>query len=151
MRYLLILLLVLIVYALVDCVRHDNTTMPGGVPKAVWVVLIVVFPGAGAIAWLLVSRLTRQAQSATRPARPSYGGYPSRPAPRRPVTRPVAPDDDLEFLASLDRQLPDPEPEREPDEQGPAEGGGAEDDADDPTAGGSGSSSDEDNGPGPRR
>ena len=48
MRYLpFILLFALIVYALVDCIRYDDASMPAGMPKALWVVLIVVFPAAG--------------------------------------------------------------------------------------------------------
>lgn len=115
MRYLpFIALLVLIIYAVVDCVRHEKSEMPVGLPKAVWVVLIVVFPGAGAIAWLVVSRVGRLGGAQQRT--PSGGGGStsgpvspgriSRPRPR--PTRPVAPDDDPDFLASLDRLEPEP-------------------------------------------
>ena len=105
LRYLAVALIALVVYALVDCIRTDSADMPGGVPKAVWAVLIVVFPGAGALAWLLVSRLTRQAAG---PARRGSGpvGRPSRPSTRRPAPRPLAPDDDPEFLAGLGRPRP---------------------------------------------
>ncbi len=113
LRLLLIFLIALIVYALVDCVRHDDTTMPVGLPKAVWVILIVLFPGAGALAWLVVSRVQRQAQRTGGPARPSYGSPAPRTSPRRPITRPVAPDDDPEFLASLNRPEPEPEERRD--------------------------------------
>src|SRR5690625_374461 len=116
MRSLVILLVVLIVYALVDRIRAEGADVPAGVPNPVWVVLIVIFPGAGAIAWLVVSRLSRQAQRATSGPGPSYGGYPTRPvSPRRPVTRQVAPDDDPEFLASLDRPADETEDDDEKD------------------------------------
>lgn len=133
MRYLpFILLLALVVYALVDCIRSEGTDMPVGLPKALWLILIVVFPGAGAIAWLVVSRVTRQANRAPRGARGS-SGFPSRPVRRTPP-RPVAPDDDPDFLASLDRREPQtPEPETSPepvadDEDGSTESADNDDD-----------------------
>lgn len=169
MRYLpFVLLLALVVYALVDCVRHEDTGMPVGLPKAIWVVLIIVFPGAGALAWLVVSRANRQVGRTARPGQPSSsGGFPSRPTARRPAPRPVAPDDDPEFLASLDRPRPQPAPSaEEPTSQGPtsqeptsqepttegpeATTGGPTDDPSDP-AGGAGGPSDEDGDPHPRR
>jgi len=118
MRYLpFILALALVIYALVDCVRSDDSEMPVGLPKAVWVVLIVIFPGAGAVAWLVVSRVARQGQRTG--GRPVYrGGSSAHPsAPRRPVTRQVAPDDDPEFLASLDRPRTTPGPGAQPNRE----------------------------------
>lgn len=112
MRYLpFVLALALVIYALVDCVRADDSDMPVGLPKAVWVILIIIFPGAGAVAWLVVSRVSRQGPRA--PGRTVFGGAsPSHPSTtRRPTTRPVAPDDDPEFLASLGRPRPEPRPD----------------------------------------
>lgn len=108
-----ILLIALVVYALVDCVRSDDSDMPVGLPKALWVILIVVFPGAGALAWLVVSRVSRQAAGQVRGGGGTTG-HPSRPAPRRPAPRPVAPDDDPEFLAGLGRPRPAEPPAPEP-------------------------------------
>ncbi|WP_413452059.1 PLD nuclease N-terminal domain-containing protein [Georgenia phoenicis] len=109
LRYLpFILLIGLVVYALVDCVRSEDTDLPVGLPKAVWVVLIVVFPGIGALAWLVVSRASRQAAGRV------GGAHPSRPTTRRPAPRPLAPDDDPEFLAGLNRPRPAEPPADEP-------------------------------------
>ncbi len=145
MRYLpFVLLLALVIYALVDCVRHDDDEMPVGLPKAIWVILIIVFPAAGAAAWLVVSRVNRKAQQAASPGSASRGVPPVRPAPRRGVSRPVAPDDDPEFLASLEKRLRQPEtPQPEPS---PTE----EDEPDGPTGGQASSPTDED-GPQPSR
>ncbi|WP_206515496.1 PLD nuclease N-terminal domain-containing protein [Georgenia faecalis] len=103
MRYLpFILGLALVIYALVDCVRSDDSRLPVGLPKAVWVVLIILFPGIGAIAWLVVSRAARFSapdRGARRPGTAAGGPRPS----RRPAG-PVAPDDDPDFLANLDRE-----------------------------------------------
>ncbi|WP_324649499.1 PLD nuclease N-terminal domain-containing protein [Georgenia sp. H159] len=152
MRYLpFVLLLALVIYALVDCVRYEDSDMPVGLPKAIWVILIVVFPGAGALAWLVVSRAGRQVGRTARPGQPSpSGGFPSRPTPRAQAPRPVAPDDDPEFLASLDR------PRRRPDGPSPEEPGAEEPQAtsgptdEGPAAGGASNAPDEDNGPTPR-
>lgn len=114
LRYLpFILLVALVVYALVDCVRSDDADMPVGLPKALWVILIVVFPGAGALAWLVVSRVSRQAAGQVRGGSGPVG-HPSRPGPRRPAPRPIAPDDDPEFLAGLGRPRPAEPPAPEP-------------------------------------
>ena len=131
LRILLILLVALVVYALVDCVRYDRTQMPGGLPKALWVTLIVVFPAAGALAWLVVSRVNTQAQRAAPrgPAHPS--GYGPGVPPRRPVTRPVAPDDDPEFLASLNRRAEQERREAEAEQGEQDTEDGATDGADD--------------------
>jgi len=76
----------LIIYAFIDCVRTPPRLMPPGLPKPVWLLVIALVPLIGALAWLLVSRLPAQGTSRG----------------RRP--RPVAPDDDPEFLANLDWQ-----------------------------------------------
>ncbi|HLV04834.1 PLD nuclease N-terminal domain-containing protein [uncultured Georgenia sp.] len=143
MRYLpLVLLLALVIYALVDCVRSDDEDMPVGLPKAIWVILIIVFPAAGAAAWLVVSRVSRKAQHAGGRGGAAYGAPSAGPATRHP-SRPIAPDDDPEFLADLSRRLRQPEPPEPEPEAGPAEGEG-------PTGDEASSPSDED-GPQPRR
>ncbi|ADB31701.1 hypothetical protein Kfla_2633 [Kribbella flavida DSM 17836] len=88
-RYLPFLIsLVLTVYALFSCIQTRNEDVPY-LPKLVWLVLIVFVPFAGPITWLLMAR------NAGRPQRPVRQA--SSPA------RPVAPDDDPDFLASLER------------------------------------------------
>ncbi len=77
--------LVLVAYALVDCVRSQGSQVRG-LPKPVWLAVIVLLPGIGALAWLLAGR-TRGPSAP--PARPS---------------RPVAPDDDPEFLWRLEQE-----------------------------------------------
>ncbi|MEE6282557.1 PLD nuclease N-terminal domain-containing protein [Georgenia sunbinii] len=114
MRYLpFILILALTIYALVDCVRNDDSDMPVALPKGVWLLLIVLFPAIGPITWLVVSRASRQtAREGGTVYRSSSAGYqrPARPS-RPPRMRPVAPDDDPDFLASLDLTPPAPAPD----------------------------------------
>lgn len=124
LRYLpFILILALTIYALVDCIVNDDSDMPVELPKGVWVILIVLFPAIGPIAWLVVSRVGRRSARQARGGYGSGGAATSGPVPpRRPARpqrmRPVAPDDDPEFLASLDRSAPSPEP-AEPDDAAP--------------------------------
>src|SRR5690606_39440084 len=85
MRVLLTLLVLAVtVYGIVDCSQADARTRRN-VPLWVWVLLMVALPGVGAAIWLVLSRLTT-------------------PGPEVPRSRPVAPDDDPEFLRELERR-----------------------------------------------
>ncbi|PFG40350.1 phospholipase D-like protein [Georgenia soli] len=98
-----VLLIALVVYALIDCVRTPDDDMPAGIPKVLWVVLIIVFPGIAALAWIVVSRVARATADNASNGRP---GLWSSPSPQRPVRRsgPLAPDDDPDFLARLEAE-----------------------------------------------
>jgi hypothetical protein len=106
-----VLLIALVVYALIDCVRTPDDDMPVGIPKVLWVILIILFPGIAALAWIVVSRVARANASPAPSGRP---GVWSSPTPPRPVRRrgPVAPDDDPEFLARLEAERRKAERER---------------------------------------
>ncbi len=98
------------IYALVDCLRSPANEVKA-LPKPLWIVLILFAPLLGGIAYLVFGR----------------GGTTSGPGgARRP--RVIAPDDDPDFLRSLD-------PGRKPDPRSP-DGGGekdGEDNSDHPT------------------
>jgi Phospholipase_D-nuclease N-terminal len=83
--------LALTVYALFSCIQTPDEDVPH-LPKLLWIVLIVFVPFAGPIVWLLMSRAqgSRQETVVRRPTAP-------------PAARPMAPDDDPDFLKSLDR------------------------------------------------
>jgi hypothetical protein len=101
--------LALTVYALFSCIQTPDEDVPH-LPKLLWIVLIVFVPFAGPIVWLLMSRAqgSRQEPVVRRPAGP-------------PAARPTAPDDDPDFLKSLDRYrdprttMKPPEPEEPQD------------------------------------
>lgn len=80
-------LLVFTVYTLVDCVQTDEDRVKG-LPKIVWVFVILLFPLAGGIAWWLAGRAA---------------GTPLPLPPRREAPRrgPIGPDDDPDFLGRL--------------------------------------------------
>ena len=105
MGYVLALLwLVLFVYCLVDVVRADEAQVRN-LPKVGWILLVVLLPFAGSIAWLVAGR----------PAAATTGrGRFLAPRARR---GPTAPDDDPEFLAQLARSNAQRERERRAREQ----------------------------------
>ncbi|RJK96099.1 PLD nuclease N-terminal domain-containing protein [Vallicoccus soli] len=72
--------LALVVYALIDCAQAPRREVRS-LPKPAWFAVILLVPLVGAVAWLLAGR-------------PRSG-----PAPE--PARPVAPDDDPEFLGRL--------------------------------------------------
>ncbi len=90
-RYLPIVIeLALVLYALIDCLQTDDGRVRG-LPKVVWVFVILLFPFVGPIAWLVAGRPTRPAGGSTSP----WG-----PRQQRPQ-RPMGPDDDPDFLKGL--------------------------------------------------
>lgn len=104
-RILLILVVVgLMAYALADVWSADEDER-GGLPRWLWVLLIVLLPLLGAISWIVV-RVTARRSGAGPAAGSGSGGSrpkPTRPGPRRP-SGPVAPDDDPEFLWRLEQE-----------------------------------------------
>lgn len=98
----IVLLFALLVYALIDCVRTPSREMPGGLPKPLWLAMIVLLVGVGPLAWIIV-RLVAATENQN-PARPAPSGPRGARPPRRPPRRPAAPDDDPAFLARLEAE-----------------------------------------------
>ncbi|MCX4686191.1 PLD nuclease N-terminal domain-containing protein [Kitasatospora purpeofusca] len=89
-----VLPLALWVWAFIDCLTTPEDEVKH-LPKVVWVIIVLLFPLVGSIAWLVAGK--QRGALRTAPADGADGpGY----APRRDG-RPVAPDDNPEFLASL--------------------------------------------------
>ena len=85
-KLLLVLLpLALTIYAVIDAIQTEDTGVQH-LPKIIWILLILLFPWVGAIAWYVAGR---QRGPQIRGRGPNY---PS--APR-------GPDDDPDFLRSL--------------------------------------------------
>ncbi|RXW33115.1 PLD nuclease N-terminal domain-containing protein [Propioniciclava flava] len=78
---LVIAVIAVILYALIEAIQADGDRVRL-MPRWLWIVAIVLLPGIGALGWLVVGR----------PPRRGSGG-----APRRPI----APDDDPDFLRRL--------------------------------------------------
>jgi hypothetical protein len=78
--------------ALISCLSVEDKREIRGLPRSAWVVVILLVPLAGAVAWFWLGR-----------PRPGVAGrWPIR-GPVEP-SRPRAPDDDAEFLRSLGTQ-----------------------------------------------
>ncbi|WP_125773414.1 PLD nuclease N-terminal domain-containing protein [Antribacter gilvus] len=122
-----LLVIGLVVYALVDLAGAEEDELRG-LPKWLWVILIIFLPLGGALAWIVMRASSRGRRVAPRPA----GAPPARQAPPRRTDAPVAPDDDPEFLWLLEQSR-----RKREREAGPAAGTGADDDPtdgnDDPT------------------
>lgn len=96
-RVLILLFLIqvgLAAFALISClsVETGETGKIRALPRPAWVLIILFVPLIGAIAWFVAGRPV--------PAGPQGAGRTGGPAPRR--TGPVAPDDNPDFLRSLD-------------------------------------------------
>lgn len=86
----IVLAVALWVYGLIDCAQTPEEEVPPGLAKPVWLLIIMLIPGLGAVAWLVVKGINKSSAGS--------------PLGSRRQRRPSAPDDDPEFLANLDWQ-----------------------------------------------
>jgi hypothetical protein len=90
---LFVMQIALAVIALIGCLSAEAGDIRG-LPRIGWILVILFFPLIGSIAWFIAGR------PRTKPGPGSWragAGFPERERPR-----PVAPDDDPEFLRTLD-------------------------------------------------
>lgn len=87
-----VLQVVLAIFALISCLSADEGELRS-LPRFGWVLVILLFPLVGSIAYYVAGR---PVDAATEP-----------PAERPRRSRPLAPDDDPEFLRSLDKKRDD--------------------------------------------
>ena len=98
LRYLpFLLVLALWIYAFIDCLNTPEEQVRG-LPKVVWVIIILLFGEVlvGPVAWLIAGRARRTPDGETA----AEGRW-------------VAPDDNPEFLKSLNKDDPKPDPKTE--------------------------------------
>jgi hypothetical protein len=104
----LLLILAFTLYALIDCLARDEEEIRA-LPKVIWVLIILLFMPLGPVAWFIAGR---PRGTAARPGRHSdeapedvVGGYSlgTGSATNR-AGRPLAPDDDPDFLRRLDEE-----------------------------------------------
>lgn len=102
---LYVMALALLIYALIDCARTPDEDMPARMPKMLWIALIVLLTPVGPIAWVIVSRVKAAEERGGTVERTVWSSERG-PSFHRPVPpRPVAPDDDPEFLRRLEQDL----------------------------------------------
>lgn len=100
LRYLpFLLVLALWIYAFVDCLNTPEEEVRH-LPKVVWVIIILLFGEVlvGPVAWLITGKVRRV---------PAGGGSTPSEWHRNTATNWVAPDDNPEFLKSLDKDDPE--------------------------------------------
>ena len=101
----LVLALALAIYALLDCARTPEESMPARMPKLLWIVIIVMVWFVGPIAWIIVSRV-KAAEDRGGEVEPTLWSSKEGTTFRRPQRpRPMAPDDDPEFLRDLEQDI----------------------------------------------
>ncbi|GAA1031285.1 PLD nuclease N-terminal domain-containing protein [Virgisporangium ochraceum] len=93
---LMLIDLALLVIALIDCLSTEEFSVRN-LPKVVWVFVILLFSPIGAIAWFVAGRPQKSPIGRGGQWRPG-AGFPERERPR-----PLAPDDDPQFLQSVER------------------------------------------------
>ena len=95
---LIVLVLALTIYSLLDCARTPEESMPARMPKLLWIIIIVMATLVGPIAWIIVSRV-KAAEDRGGEVEPTMWSSKEGTSFRRAERpRPVAPDDDPEFL-----------------------------------------------------
>ena len=104
-RVLLALLVIaLTVYAATDAWNAQDEDRRG-LPRGLWLILILLLPGFGAIAWFALSSQTRRARAgAEGPRRQPRARPTGAPGAAPRAGGPVAPDDDPEFLWRLEQE-----------------------------------------------
>ncbi|MBJ2328859.1 hypothetical protein JFX23_03590 [Schaalia cardiffensis] len=104
----IVLWIAITVYALADCVKTLEDQIPARIPKAMWLILIIItIPSfsLGSIAWIIVKAVAR-AEAGQAPLPGLAFPNSQRPhSPQGPAARPSAPDDDPEFLFRLERDI----------------------------------------------
>jgi hypothetical protein len=92
--FLLFVNMALLLTALIDCISTDKAEIRA-LPKFMWILAILCFSPFAALAWFLSGR-KQLVESGSRASHPAGGAV-------RPL-RPIAPDDDPEFLRKLGRR-----------------------------------------------
>ncbi len=103
--------LALSVYAFIDCISTKDQDVRY-MPKPLWAILVLVFPLAGSLSWLIAGKKRHPAGAG------GSAGSAGSPWSRGGRQQWVAPDDNPEFLKSLkDERSPDDEDKKDRDKK----------------------------------
>ncbi|MEP6695880.1 MAG: PLD nuclease N-terminal domain-containing protein [Pseudonocardiales bacterium] len=97
-----------LLFCLLDVITTDAAEVRN-LPKIAWVLLVLIFNPIGGVAWLVAGRPPVGGRMAQQSPRPGRRPHPSTGLPAPGRRRGLAPDDDPEFLADLDRSAADHE------------------------------------------
>ncbi|WP_136193809.1 MULTISPECIES: PLD nuclease N-terminal domain-containing protein [Actinomyces] len=125
-----ILVPALALYAVIDCVRTPSGSMPARLPKPIWILIILLAAGVGPIAWIITSRVRAAEERGGEIERTVWSSKEHVDLRLAERPRPVAPDDDPEFLARLERDI-----RRRRRDNKPTDGKGSPADGEDPGSG----------------
>ncbi|MFI9360634.1 PLD nuclease N-terminal domain-containing protein [Kitasatospora sp. NPDC053057] len=95
----IVLPLALWVWAFIDCLVTPEGEVKH-LPKPIWLIIVLLFPPLGPIAWLVAGKRRGFLPTGAPDGRSAADGQPGYGGGTR-GGRPLAPDDDPEFLASL--------------------------------------------------
>ncbi len=104
----IVLWIAITVYALADCVKTPEDQIPARIPKAMWLILIIItIPSfsLGSIAWIIVKAVARAETGQAPLPGLAFPNSQRSYTPQGPDPRPCAPDDDPEFLFRLERDI----------------------------------------------
>ena len=77
-----IVTVVFLIFCLIDCIQTD-TVLVRNLPKVAWIILIIILPLIGGVAWLVAGRPQRQPGSSAVPWRSTQtAGYPEYERPQ---------------------------------------------------------------------
>lgn len=99
--------------ALISCLSVDNKRAIRRMPRGLWLVVILLVPMVGPVAWFVAGRPLA--------IRSRRAGWRELPGLRRRPPHPTAPDDDADFLRSLDQPAADGQdgPRQQPERADP--------------------------------
>lgn len=108
-------------YCVFDCIRTDDS-MVQNLPKIIWLLIVILFPPIGPLAWLLLGRPARGEWR----LRTNAGPRPARDVPPPPVAdpRPSAADHQARREEALRRYEEEREAKRREEERRKGEGTG---------------------------
>lgn len=109
MLWVYAVIIVLALYAVVDCLRTPTDDLPGRLPKFIWLLIILLISIIGPIAWIVISWATRAEKNSTDgsisiPRNPTEIFKRSSTSTQDPPQM-VPPDENPDFLFSLEAQI----------------------------------------------
>jgi hypothetical protein len=87
----------LLIYCLIDCIQTPEAEIRN-LPKWAWILLILIVPLVGGVAWLVAGRPAKVGGRGVPWPSPSTAGSPQWQRPERQV---MGPDDDPDFLRQM--------------------------------------------------
>ncbi|OKL46929.1 hypothetical protein BSR28_05765 [Boudabousia liubingyangii] len=121
---LIVGLVVLALYALIECAMTDSEKMPAKLPKPMWIMIILLTAtiALGPLAWIVLLRIERHKEGEKSPTPLDLAREIGIQKPAVEEShQPLGPDDDPEYLARIERELMRQKLQEQRDQQKAAE------------------------------